>query len=228
METKKSSKANLEKGKTLNFLIGIVLVLSFLFVSFEWGIPEIKVFQSTGDGGIHWIDEIPNTLPEPQTPPPPPPKTTVTDILTIVDDKKEVADKDITSTEDTPDNPQTEPYKPPVVVDNEEEESNTIFVIVEEMPQYPGGDTELLKFISRSIKYPMVAQENGTQGRVICSFVINTDGHIVDAEILRGIDPALDKEALRVINTMPKWKPGKQRGKPVRVRYTIPIIFRLQ
>jgi protein TonB len=96
------------------------------------------------------------------------------------------------------------------------------------MPQFPGGETELLRFVNKSIKYPVIAQENGIQGRIICSFVINRDGSVVDAEVVRGVDPSLDKEALRVINTMPNWSPGKQRGKPVRVKYTIPITFRLQ
>ena len=82
--------------------------------------------------------------------------------------------------------------------------------------------------IAKSIKYPVIAQENGIQGRVVCTFVVNKDGSVVDAEVLRGVDPSLDKEALRVIGTMPKWKPGKQRGKPVRVKYTVPITFRLQ
>lgn len=85
-----------------------------------------------------------------------------------------------------------------------------------------------MSFIAKSIKYPVVAQENGIQGRVTCTFVVNRDGTIVDAQVVRGIDPALDKEALRVINSMPKWKPGKQRGKPVRVKFTLPVTFRLQ
>ena len=85
-----------------------------------------------------------------------------------------------------------------------------------------------MSYIAKSIKYPVVAQENGIQGRVTCTFVVNKDGTIVDAQVVRGIDPALDKEALRVINSMPKWKPGKQRGKPVRVKFTLPVTFRLQ
>ena len=96
------------------------------------------------------------------------------------------------------------------------------------MPEFPGGQAELMSYIAKSIKYPVVAQENGIQGRVTCTFVVNKDGTIVDAQVVRGIDPALDKEALRVINSMPKWKPGKQRGKPVRVKFTLPVTFRLQ
>ena len=132
------------------------------------------------------------------------------------------------SSEDSQDAVQQETFIAPAVVEEEEESSQTIFTVVEEMPDFPGGQAELLKFIAKSIKYPVIAQENGIQGRVICAFVVNKDGSVVDAEVLRGVDPSLDKEALRVIGTMPKWKPGKQRGKPVRVKYTVPITFRLQ
>ena len=86
----------------------------------------------------------------------------------------------------------------------------------------------LMQYLAKNIKYPTIAQENGTQGRVIVQFVVNRDGSIVDAKVVRSVDPYLDKEALRVINTMPKWKPGMQRGKPVRVKFTVPVMFRLQ
>jgi len=228
METKKSLKANLEKGKSLNLLMGIVVATGLLFVSFEWGTSDKKIEAFDRDGGIIWTDEIPITMPEPPTPPPPPPKTVVADILTVVDDTKNVADNPLITSEDTPDTPQPDVYVPPTITPDEEDEGDTPFIVVGDMPVFPGGDVELLKFINRSIKYPVIAQENGIQGRVTCSFVINRDGSVVDAAIVRGVDPSLDKEALRVIGTMPKWKPGMQRGKPVRVKYTIPITFRLQ
>lgn len=103
-----------------------------------------------------------------------------------------------------------------------------VFTIVEEMPKFPGGEAALLKFINENVKYPVEAQEKGIQGRVIASFVVNTDGSISDAEVMRGIDESLDKESLRVINSFPNWTPGKQRGESVRVKYTVPITFRLQ
>ena len=96
------------------------------------------------------------------------------------------------------------------------------------MPDYPGGQKELLSFLSRNIKYPTKAEENKIQGRVVIQFVVNKDGSVSDAKVVRSVDPELDKEALRVINTMPKWKPGMQRGKPVRVKFTVPVMFRLQ
>ena len=95
-------------------------------------------------------------------------------------------------------------------------------------PPFPGGMAELMKFLSKNIKYPTIAQENGIQGRVIVQFVVNQDGSIVDPVVMRSVDPYLDKEALRVISSMPKWKPGMQRGKAVRVKYTVPVTFRLQ
>ena len=110
------------------------------------------------------------------------------------------------------------------------EESATtddICVVAEQMPEFPGGQAALFKYLSENVKYPVIAQENGIQGRVICQFVVNTDGSIVNVEVVRsGGDASLDKEAVRVIKSMPKWKPGTQDGKPMRVRYSIPINFR--
>lgn len=103
-----------------------------------------------------------------------------------------------------------------------------VFTVVEEMPEFPGAQSALLKYLSESIKYPVVAQENGIQGRVSCSFVVQKDGSITDIEVIRGVDPSLDKEAIRVIQAMPKWKPGRQRGKEVAVKYTVPVTFRLE
>ena len=103
-----------------------------------------------------------------------------------------------------------------------------IFVVVENQPEFPGGNTAMMKFLSDNIKYPVIAQENGIQGRVICNFVVERDGSITDVQVVRGVDPSLDKEAVRVIQQMPRWKPGKQRGQAVRVRFTLPVVFRLQ
>ena len=117
----------------------------------------------------------------------------------------------------------------PVEVKEEEEDEEVVFVVVETMPEFPGGQQALFKYLSENVKYPVIAQENGIQGRVICQFVVNKDGKIVDVEVVRsGGDPSLDKEAIRVIKSMPPWKPGKQRGKAVRVKYTVPVNFRLQ
>ena len=108
------------------------------------------------------------------------------------------------------------------------EVSNKVFDVVEEMPSFPGGQGALMSFLSSNIKYPVVAQENGVQGRVIVGFVVERDGSITDVKVMRSVDPSLDREAQRVVKAMPRWKPGKQNGSAVRVKYTVPVVFRLQ
>ena len=103
-----------------------------------------------------------------------------------------------------------------------------VFDMVEQMPTFPGGQTELMKYIANNLKYPTIAQENGVQGRVICQFVVGSDGGVRDVKVVKTLDPYCDKEAIRVIMSMPKWIPGKQNGKAVSVKYTVPIVFRLQ
>ena len=107
-------------------------------------------------------------------------------------------------------------------------EEEKVFDMVEQMPTFPGGVGELMKYIADHLKYPTIAQENGVQGRVICQFVVGSDGSVRDAKVVKTLDPYCDKEALRVIMSMPKWIPGKQNGKAVSVKYTVPIVFRLQ
>lgn len=115
----------------------------------------------------------------------------------------------------------TEPVKP-------KEEENTVFEYVEQMPSFPGGEAALMQYLSKNIKYPSFAEENNIQGRVICSFVVERDGSVSDIRIKRSVDPSLDKEAMRVVSAMPKWIPGRQNGQMVRVKYTLPVTFRLQ
>ena len=108
------------------------------------------------------------------------------------------------------------------------EVANKVFDVVEEMPSFPGGQGALMAFLSSNVKYPVVAQENGVQGRVIVGFVVEKDGSITDVKVMRSVDPSLDREAQRVVKSMPKWKPGKQNGSAVRVKYTVPVLFKLQ
>ena len=103
-----------------------------------------------------------------------------------------------------------------------------VFDMVEQAPQFPGGPAELMAWLGKNIRYPVIAQENGIQGRVICQFVVGSDGSVRDIKVMRGVDPSLDKEAVRVIQSMPKWIPGRQNGKAVSVRYTLPVTFKLQ
>ncbi|MDR1601871.1 MAG: energy transducer TonB [Tannerella sp.] len=230
MEIKKSSKADLEKTKATGLLMGLVVGLAVLFVGFEWGQKELNISKNEGIADIIVEDEIEMTTQNepPPPPPPPPPVQEVAEVLNIVEDDANIDQVDILSSEDNQRDAQVQTYVPPAVVEEEEEDAQHIFQVVEKMPEFPGGQAAMLSFITKALKYPVVAQENGIAGRVTCSFVVNKDGSIVDIEVVRGIDASLDKEAMRVISTMPKWQPGQQRGKPVRVKFTIPVNFRLQ
>lgn len=202
-------------------------MLAFLFVAFEWTQRDIKIDTSQAVADVIFETEIiPITETPEQVAPPPPDAPTMADVLEIVDDKTEVEETVMAITEDV--GQKVDVKYVPVQVIEEEPEEQTIFEVVENMPDFPGGQAALMQYLAKNIKYPTIAQENGTQGRVIVQFVVNKDGSIVDAKVVRSVDPYLDKEALRVINTMPKWKPGMQRGKPVRVKFTVPVMFRLQ
>ena len=108
------------------------------------------------------------------------------------------------------------------------EEENKVFDVAEEMPSFPGGNAALMEFLGKNIRYPAVAEENGISGKVIVAFFVGKDGSINDVKVVRGVDKSLDNEAVRVVKSMPKWKPGRQNGIPVAVRYTVPVVFRLQ
>ena len=229
MEVKKSPKADLEGRRTTWLLFGFILVLAAMFVAFEWTERDKQIVTETGIVEPIFEEEmIPITeQQEQQQAPPPPEAPKMEEVLQIADNDANVEESTIQSSED--DNTQAVEIKyVPVEVEEEELEEQQIFQVVEEMPEFPGGMAECLKFIGKNIKYPTIAQENGVQGRVIIQFVVNQDGSIVDPVVMRSVDPYLDKEALRVIKMMPKWKPGKQRGKPVRVKYTVPVTFKLE
>ena len=227
MEVKKSPKADLENKKTTNLLIGAIMVLSVLFIGFEWSERDKKVTTDSGIVDVVFEEEIiPITEQEqPKQAPPPPEAPKVEEVLEIMDNDSKVEESTIQASDDT--QAAVEVKYTPVEVEEEDVEEQQIFQVVEEMPEFPGGMAECMKWLGKNIKYPTISQENGVQGRVIIQFVVNRDGSIVDPVVMRGVDPHLDKEALRVIGMMPKWKPGKQRGKAVRVRFTQPVMFRL-
>lgn len=227
MEVKKAPKADLEGKRGTWLLIGYVIILAVMFVAFEWTQRDVAVATDTGIVDLVFEEEIiPITQQEEIKAPPPPEVPTVEEVLTIVEDDADVQETAIATTEET--GAAVEVKYVPVEVEEEEPEEQTIFQVVEVMPEFPGGMAECLKYLGKNIKYPTIAQENGVQGRVIVQFVVNQDGSIVDPVVVRSVDPYLDKEALRVIMTMPKWKPGMQRGKAVRVKYTVPVTFKLQ
>ena len=228
METKKTPKANLESKRPTWLLVGYVTVLAFMFVAFEWT-RDIRVDTSgrITENVFEQDMEIPLTRQPELTPPPPPQVTPINDVLTIIDNDATAEETNFASSEETGEDVVIKHI--PVTVDEEVVVEDEIFVIVEENPQFPdGGTAGLLQYLGKNIKYPTIPQENGTQGRVTVQFVVNKDGSIVDVKVIRGVDPYLDKEAVRVISTMPKWIPGKQRGVPVRCKFTVPVTFKLQ
>ena len=229
MEVKKSPKADLEKGKTMGILMGMIVGLAVLFVGFEWSDREITIVQSEGVADIIAEEEVEITRPEDTPPPPPPPPApAVAEVLNVVEDDVKLDDVDIVSSEDDATTAQVEAYTPPAVVEEEEESSQQIFTVVETMPEFPGGQGALLQYLAKSIKYPVIAQENGIQGRVVLSFVIEKDGRLTNIQVLQTPDRSLSEEAIRVLNKSPKWSPGKQRNQVVRVKYTLPVDFRVQ
>ncbi len=226
MQVKKSQKASLEDKKLTYVLLGFVFVLSLCYVALEWTEQEVTKYE-VADMDFQFEEEIEiQQTSQETTPPPPPPPVQEVEVLNVVEDDVETQEIEI----NTEDDKNTEVIiQAPVEVQEEEEEEEVVFVVVEKMPEFPGGQQALFKYLSENVKYPVIAQENGIQGRVICQFVVNKDGKIVDVEVVRsGGDPSLDKEAVRVIKSMPNWKPGQQRGKAVRVKYTVPVNFRLQ
>ncbi|MFA7492806.1 MAG: energy transducer TonB [Proteiniphilum sp.] len=227
-EVKKSPKANLERQRNTYILMGLVLGVSILFFAFEWSTETRKLDETVLVADVLAEEEIEITRREPPPPPPPPPPEPETpEIIEVVEEKVETR-MEIKS-EDDQSQRQTEVYiPPPPPKPKQEEVTEEIFVVVEEQPEFPGGQAAMMKFLSDNIKYPVIAQENGIQGRVICNFVVERDGSITDVQVVRGQDPSLDREAIRVIQQMPRWKPGKQRGSAVRVRFTLPVVFRLQ
>ncbi|NLB93102.1 MAG: energy transducer TonB, partial [Bacteroidales bacterium] len=206
-----------------------IIALGAIFAAFEYK-THTKKADSLGQIQAMDVEDeiIPITREQEQQPPPPPPPPQVVEVLNIVDDDVEIKDELIIDTEVTKDMIIDVAPVVSTVAKEEEEEETQVFFIVEDMPEFPGGEAALRQFIANEIKYPVIAQENGIQGRVYVTFVVNTDGSIADAKIARGVDPSLDKEALRVVSTLPRWKPGMQRGKAVRVSYTVPINFVLQ
>lgn len=225
MEAKKTPKADLERKKGIFFQTGLIFTLAVILLGFEWKSYD-KIVYDLGPMQVVNIEEeiIPITR---QEAPPPPPTPTVNIELNIVDDETEVTDQlDFNAEADA--TTEVEEYTAPVVVEEEKEVvEQEIFTIVEEMASFPNGEVELQKFITSNVVYPQMAKETGVSGTVYVQFVVEPDGSISNIKILKGIGAGCDEEAVRVVKKMPKWKPGKQRSKPVRVYFNLPIRFTL-
>jgi len=222
MEPKKSPKADLERKRGLFIQIGLVVALAITLVAFEWRSYDNTDF-TLGQLQVEDIPEeiIPITKQEEKPPPPPPPP--VQELVVVEDDKEIENEAVIEETEVTQETVvDVQPVQEEVIDEPE------IFLIVEEMPNFPGGEAQLVKYLSDNIKYPAIARENGITGTVFVTFVIGPDGQVKDVKVLRGIGGGCDEEAKRVVLAMPKWKAGKQRGKPVSVQYNLPIRFTLK
>ncbi|MEY8706757.1 energy transducer TonB [Bacteroides faecichinchillae] len=229
MEAKKSKKAAIENQRGSWLMMGLVVALAFMFVSFEWTQHGVRIAttSSLNDESIFVTELVPITFPD-EKKPEPPPVTKLVDVLVVVDDKTEIEEDISMVVEDMSFKPVEGILAPPTEVVEEVILEDEIYVAVENMPEFPGGTAQLMKYLSSHIKYPTISQETGTSGKVIVQFVVDKDGSITSPEVVRGVDPYLDKEALRVISTMPKWKPGEQNGRKVRVKFTVPVSFTLQ
>ena len=229
MEIKKSEKANLENKKLLFIEIGLIISLAITYVAFEWTSTETNVSTLEAEADVVLEEEIiPITQ---ETPPPPPaaPKIPVlSDQIDIVDDEIEVDDDMFMNLED--DSSLGVEIMDYVEVEEEVVEEEAIpFQLVEEKPSFQGGDAnQFSKWVNSRLQYPEIAKENGVQGRVTLQFTVEKDGTVTKVKVLRGVDPSLDKEAVRVVSMSPKWKPGKQRDRAVPVTYTFPVIFQLR
>lgn len=230
MEQRKTEAANLENKKGFFLEIGLAVTLLAFLGIFEWSTKVEKAEELVGNQtAVEEVEEIMITRQEDlQVPPPPPPKQQVAEILEILDDKVEV--EDIAPIEELDDEDKVDFSAPveEIVQEEEKPEEPEIFFIVEEMPQFPGGETALRKYIAENVRYPEMAKENDIQGTVYVRFVVDEKGKVTNVELLRGVDPLLDKEALRVVKSLPDWKPGKQRGKAVKVSHSVPIKFALK
>jgi protein TonB len=227
MDVKKAPKANLENKRMTFVLMGVILALGLFYVAFEWTEQEITVYQVENNMEAMFEQEmIENTFREETPPPPPPPAPDVIEELNIVEDDVETENVDIVSEDDQ--KTVQEIVKVPIAPIEEDPDLVTVFRVVEKMPEFPGGTVELMKYLNSNVKYPIIAQENGIQGRVIVQFTVRRDGSIDDIEVVRSADPNLDKEAIRVIKSMPNWTPGEQRGKKVNCKFTVPVVFKLQ
>ena len=229
MEIKKSEKANLENKKLLFVEIGLVISLAITLFAFEWTSKETNVATLDDNTQVVLEEEI---IPITQETPPPPPAAPK---IPILSDQIDIVDDEIVLDDDMFMNLEDDASLGVEIMDYVEVEEEVVeeeaipFQLVEEKPSFQGGDAnQFSKWVNQRLVYPEIAKENGVQGRVTLQFTVEKDGSITKVKVLRGVDPSLDKEAVRVVSQSPKWKPGKQRDRAVPVTYTFPVIFQLR
>src|SRR5574344_2317239 len=247
MDVKKTPAADLESSRLTNLLIGFILVLALIYVSFEYTQRDEKVKIKDFETEPLMEQEITPLTQQshriaPQTIAPPPSllaakdkkAPTVADKINVVDNQAGVKDEETETSEQTGQNvmvgtgtgteDKTADETTPTAADDLDPK---VFDVVEQLPEFPGGITEYLKWLTKNLRYPQDAQQRNIQGKVIVQFIVNKDGMITSPKIVHSLDPSCDKEVMRVIKKMPKWKPGQEHRKPVRVKYSLPVIFKL-
>jgi len=222
MELKKTAKADLQKKSGVFFSLGLVISLSLTVLCFEWKSYDDSYIVMQGQITDDFEDLL--DIPPTEQPPPPPPKIQQPEILEVPDEEEieeEIEiDLDVEITEE-------EVVEEIVFEESEEEVADEIFTIVENKPEFAGGHKAFMRFLQKNMKYPPQARRMSLEGRVFVQFIIEPNGDVTQVEVLKGIGAGCDEEAIRVISKSPNWIPGKQRGKPVRVRMVIPLIFTL-
>ena len=230
MEVKKSPKASLENKRLLLLEAGLVIALGIVYLAFNHSSKDAKVAVLEDTTQVLVEDEM--VAIENETPPPPPEAPSVpvlSDQIDIVDDDIKLDDDMFMNLEDDNTGVEIQEYKEAEVEEEEVEEEAIPFQLVEQKPSFNGGDAnEFSKWVNSRLVYPEIAKENGVQGRVTLAFTVEADGRVTNVKVLRGVDPALDAEAVRVVKSSPKWKPGRQRDRAVKVTYTFPVIFQLR
>ena len=230
MEIKKSEKASLENKKLLFTEIGLVAALGIVWGAFEYSSKDAQV--ATLEDTTQVLVEEEMVAIQNETPPPPPEAPNIpvlSDQIDIVDDDIKLDDDMFMNLEDDNTGVEIMDYKEAEVVEEEVEEEAIPFQLVEQKPSFQGGDAnEFSKWVNSKLVYPEIAKENGVQGRVTLQFTVEADGRVTNVKVLRGVDESLDKETVRVVSSSPKWTPGRQRDRAVKVTYTFPVIFQLR
>jgi len=220
MEPRKYPEADIRKKTDIYFMVGLAVALGITYAAFSFTTSDQVDNSMLMVEQIEEVEEMTDITRQEQPPPPPPPPPQT---IEVIEDDSEVEEAEI---EDTEIDQETviEPIQEQIEVVEQTKEQE-VFMVVEDMPEFPGGDAKMFEYISKNLEYPPLAKENSIQGRVVVQFVVDENGKITNAKILKGIGWGCDEEALKVINSMPRWKPGKQRNKAVPVRYNLPIRF---
>ena len=230
MESKITPKADLQKKNLMFLEISLIAALALCLLAFEWSSSDkVETMDLTAQAQTIEEEEIINTQEQQEVPPEMPKIPVLSDIIDIVDDDIQVNDDLFIDTEDNANlGVEIMDYHTEVVEEVVEEEAIP-FALVEEKPKFQGGDANTFSaWVNKNLQYPEIAKENGVQGRVTLQFTVNTDGSVSDVKVLRGVDSSLDKEAVRIVKMSPKWTPGKQRERPVKVVYNFPVVFQLR